>query len=133
MLLTKLRRSKPVFIALLLSAVLIVGCDNPQRTVASLRQEIAEFRVAPDEKKRARIEQDFAKLERQVAERQQGGDPSAGELRDQLVSLRADYQAARMSKAVQDARSAIQGFGEALKETARSVEEAFKDSAGDSD
>jgi predicted small secreted protein len=133
MLLTKLRRSKPVFIALLLSAVLIVGCDNPQRTVASLRQEIAEFRVAPDEKKRARIEEDFAKLERQVAERQQGGDPSAGELRDQLVSLRADYQAARMSKAVQDARSAIQGFGEALKETARSVEEAFKDSAGDSD
>jgi predicted small secreted protein len=133
MLLTKLRRSKPVFIALLLSAVLIVGCDSPQRTVASLRQEIAEFRVAPDEKKRARIEEDFAKLERQVAERQQGGDPSAGELRDQLVSLRADYQAARMSKAVQDARSAIQGFGEALKETARSVEEAFKDSAGDSD
>jgi hypothetical protein len=133
MLLTKFRHSKPFSIALLLSAVLIVGCDNPQRTVTSLRQEIAEFRVAPDEKKRARIELDFAKLERQVAERQQRGDPSVEELRDQLVALRADYQAARMAKAVQDARSAIQGFGEALKETARSVEEAFKNADTDSE
>jgi hypothetical protein len=36
-----------------------------------------------------------------------------------------------MSKAVQDARNAIQGFGEALKDTARSVEEAFKNADTD--
>ena len=118
---------KCVSIAVLLGAVLLVGCDNPQRTVASLRKDIAEFKAAPNEKARAKIEEDFAKLERQIAELQQRGDPSASELRNQFVSLRSEFQAAKISKAVQDARDAIQGFGQALKDTARSVEEAFKD------
>jgi predicted small secreted protein len=117
---------KRLSIAVLLSAMLLVGCDSPQRTVASLRKEILEFKTAPNEKTRVKIDQDLAKLERQVAELQQRGDPSANELWNQLVSLRSEYQAAKISKAVQDTRNAIQGFGEALKETARSVEEAFK-------
>ena len=117
---------KRLSIAVLLSAMLLVGCDSPQRTVDSLRKEILEFKTAPNEKTRVKIDQDLAKLERQVAELQQRGDPSANELWNQLVSLRSEYQAAKISKAVQDTRNAIQGFGEALKETARSVEEAFK-------
>jgi ribosomal protein L29 len=122
---------KRVSIAVLMGAMLLIGCDSPQRTVASLRKEIAEFETAPNEKTRVKIDQDFAKLERQIAELQQRGDPSADELRTQLVSLRGDYQAARMTKAVQDAKNAIHGFGEALKETARSVEEAFKNADTD--
>ncbi len=122
---------KRVCIIILLGAVLLVGCDSPERTVDSLRREIAEFRIAPDEKTRVKIEQNFAKLERQVAELQQRGDSRAGELKNQLISLRGDYQAARMSKAVQDAKDAIQGFGEALKNTAKSFEEAFKDAERD--
>jgi predicted small secreted protein len=117
---------KRVSIALLVGAMLLVGCDSPQRTVASLRKEIAEFKTAPNEKTRIKIEEDFAKLERQIADLQQRGDPKANELRSQFVSLRSEYQAAKISKAVQDTRNAIQGFGDALKETARSVEEAFK-------
>jgi hypothetical protein len=122
---------KSVSIALLLGAVLLVGCDSPERTVDSLRKEIAEFRIAPDEKTRVKIDRNFAKLERQVADLQQRGDPRAGELRNQLISLRGDYQAARMSKAVQEAKDAIQGFGEALRNTAKSFEEAFKDAERD--
>jgi hypothetical protein len=122
---------RSVSIALLLGAVLLVGCDSPERTVDSLRKEIAEFRIAPDEKTRVKIDQNFAKLERQVADLQQRGDPRAGELRNQLISLRGDYQAARMSKAVQEAKDAIQGFGEALRNTAKSFEEAFKDAERD--
>jgi predicted small secreted protein len=122
---------KRVSIAVLLGAVLLVGCDSPERTVTSLRKEVAEFKIAPDEKRRVKIDQDFAKLEGQIAELEQRGDPRAGELRSQLISLRGEYQAARMSKAVQDARNAIQGFGEALKDTARSVEEAFKNADTD--
>ncbi len=122
---------KRVSIALLVGAMLLVGCDSPQRTVVSLRNEIAEFKTAPNEKRRVKIDEDLAKLERQIAELQQRGDPSADELRNQLVSLRSEYQAAKISKAVQDTRNAIQGFGEALKETARSVEEAFKDADTD--
>jgi predicted small secreted protein len=119
---------KRPFLVLVLAAVALAGCDSPQRTIDSLRNEIMEFKAAPDEKKQANIDEKFAKLEGQIAALQQRGDPKAEELRSQLVSLRADYQAARMAKAVQDAKSAIQGFGEALKDTAKSVEDAFKKS-----
>ncbi len=122
---------KRSLLALALGAALLAGCDSPQRTVDSLRKEIMEFKAAPDEKRQAKIDENFAKLESQIAALQQRGDPKADDLKRQLASLRADYQAARMSKAVQDARKAIQGFGEALKDTAKSVEDAFKD--GDTD
>jgi predicted small secreted protein len=118
---------KRPFLALALGAALLAGCDSPQRTVDSLHKEIMEFKAAPDEKKQARIDENFAKLESQIAALQQRGDPKAAELKNQLASLRADYQAARISKAVQDARKAIQGFGEALKDTAKGVEDAFKE------
>jgi outer membrane murein-binding lipoprotein Lpp len=117
---------KRSLLALALAAALLAGCDNPQRTVESLRKEIIEFQATPDEKKQAKIDEDFAKLESQIAALQQRGDPKADDLKRQLAALRADYQAARMSKAVQDARKAIQGFGDALKDTAKSVEDAFK-------
>ncbi len=87
-----------------------------------------EFKAAPDEKKQAKIEASFAKLENQIAALQQRGDEKTDELKRQLASLRGDYQAAKMAKALQDAKSAIQGFGEALKDTAKSVEDAFKNS-----
>jgi predicted small secreted protein len=119
---------KRPFLVVVLAAVALSGCDSPQRTIDSLRKEIMEFKAAPDEKKQANIDEKFAKLEGQIAALQQRGDPKAEELRSQLVSLRADYQAARMAKAVQDAKSAIQGFGEALKDTAKSVQDAFKKS-----
>jgi len=119
---------KRPFFVLVLAAVALAGCDSPQRTIDSLRKEIMEFKAAPDEKKQANIDEKFAKLEGQIAVLQQRGDPKAEELRSQLVSLRADYQATRMAKAVQDAKSAIQGFGEALKDTAKSVQDAFKKS-----
>jgi predicted small secreted protein len=117
---------KRIFLAFALAAALLAGCDNPQRTVDSLRKEIIEFKAAPDEKRQAKIDEHFARLESQIAALQQRGDPKAEALKSQLASLRADYQAARMAKAVQDAKNAIQGFGEALRDTAKSVEDAFR-------
>jgi len=92
-----------------------------------------EFKAAPDETKQAKIDADFAKLESQIAALQQRGDVKADELKKQLASLRGDYQTAKMAKALQDAKSAIEGFGEALKDTAKSVEDAFKNSQTNSD
>jgi predicted small secreted protein len=117
---------KRIFLAFAFAATLLAGCDNPQRTIDSLRKEIIEFKAAPDEKRQAKIDEHFARLESQIAALQQRGDPKAEALKSQLASLRADYQAARMAKAVQDAKNAIQGFGEALRDTAKSVEDAFK-------
>ena len=122
---------KRTLLALGVGAALLAGCDSPQRTVDSLRKEIMEFKAISDEKTQAKIDESFAKLEGQVAALQQRGDPKAEEFKSQLASLRADYQTARMSKAVQDARKAIQGFGDALKETAKGVEDAFKKSDPD--
>ena len=121
------------FLVIVFGAAVLAGCDSPQRTADSLRKQIMEFKAAPDEKRQAKIDEDFAKLEGQIAALQQSGDPRAENLRSQLASLRGDYQAAKMSKAVQDAKNAIQGFGEALKDTAKSVEDAFKESDRDDD
>lgn len=112
--------------ALAVGAALLAGCDSPQRTVDSLRKELTEFKAAPDDTKQARIESDFAKLESQIARLEQRGDPKADDLKKQLASLRSDYQSAKIARALLDAKSAIEGFGQAIKDTAKSVEEAFK-------
>ena len=124
---------KRVLASLALGAALLAGCDNPQKTVDSLRRELMEFKAAPDERKQAKIDASFAKLESQITALQENGDERTDELKRQMASLRGDYQAAKMAKALQDAKSAIQGFGEALKDTARSVEDAFKNSQTNSD
>jgi dephospho-CoA kinase len=116
------------FFIFAVATVLLGGCDSPQRTVDSLRKEITEFKAAPNETRQAKIDEDFAKLEGQIAKLQQRGDAQAEELKSRLASLRNDYQAAKVARAVQDAKSAIQGFGQALKDTAKSVEDAFKKS-----
>ena len=124
---------KRALAALLLGTVVLSGCDSPQRTIDSLRKELMEFKAAPDDAKEARIEADFAKLENQIAMVQQKGDPRADDLRAQLASLRGEYQTAKIARALQNARSAIQGFGEALKDTAKSVEDALKSSQTNDD
>ena len=124
---------KRALASLALGAALLAGCDNPQKTVDSLRRELMEFKAAPDERKQAKIDASFAKLESQITALQERGDERTDELKRQMASLRGDYQAAKMAKALQDAKSAIQGFGEALKDTAKSVEDAFKNSQTNSD
>jgi predicted small secreted protein len=124
---------KRALASLALGVALLAGCDNPQKTVDSLRRELMEFKAAPDERKQAKIDASFAKLESQITALQKRGDGRTDELKRQMASLRGDYQAAKMAKALQDAKSAIQGFGEALKDTAKSVEDAFKNSQTNSD
>ena len=102
---------KRALASLALGAALLAGCDNPQKTVDSLRGELMEFKAAPDERKQAKIDASFAKLESQITALQKRGDERTDELKRQMASLRGDYQAAKMAKALQDAKSAIQGFG----------------------
>ncbi len=46
--------------------------------------------------------------------------------KSQLASLRNDYQAAKMAKAMEDAKNAIQGLGEAAKEGVKGIGDFFK-------
>jgi predicted small secreted protein len=121
-------RLKRAVAVLAVCAVFLAGCDSPQRTVDSIRKQLTEFKAAPDATKQAKIETDLAKLESQIAGLEQRGDPRTEEMKRQLVSLRSDYQAAKIAKALLDAKSAIEGFGQAIKDTAESVEDAFKNS-----
>ena len=119
---------------LALSAFFLSGCDNPQKTADSLRREIAEFKATPTETKRLQIEQSFTKLESQIAALEKRGDDiKADSLQTQLIDLRADYQAAKMAKALNDAKNAIQGLGEAVKDGAQGIGDLFKNSGTSGD
>ncbi|MFZ4681236.1 MAG: hypothetical protein ACOYMS_01940 [Terrimicrobiaceae bacterium] len=118
---------------LALATLFLTGCDNPQNTADSLRKEIAEFKATPDEKRQLIIDQSFVKLTNQIQKLEKRGDTKAAGLKDQLISLRADYQAAKVNKALNDAKNAIQGIGEAVKDSAKNIGEIFKGSGTNSD
>ncbi len=118
---------------LLAVAVFFAGCDNPQKTADRLRQEIVEFKAAPDDKKQAQIELDFAKLEEQVVTLERKDSAKAPGLREQLISLRDDYQAAKLARTMEETRRAIQGVGQAIKEGAQSIGNIFKSSGTTND
>jgi len=120
-------------LTLLALAVLLTGCDNPQNNADALRREIAEFKAAPDEKRQLVIDQSFAKLENQIQKLEKRDDPKADGLREQLVALRGDYQAAKVHKALHDAKNAIQGISEAVKDGANSIGDIFKGSGTNRD
>lgn len=113
-------------VSTLLAALFISGCDSPQSTVDKLRKQIIEFQANPDPDKQVEIEKDFAKLKEQVDKAVAKGDDKANTYKSQLASLQTDYQAAKMAKAMQDAKNAIQGFGEAAKDGVKNIGEFFK-------
>lgn len=123
------RSSKFFWLPLLaLTALLITGCDSPQRTVDTLRVQITSYKAAPDEKKQAEIEQSLAKLQSQVDALQKKNDDQAGYFNEELLTLRGDYRDAKLAKAVQDAKNAIQGLGQAVKDGAKNIGDIFKSS-----
>jgi hypothetical protein len=118
---------------LLFLVLAIAGCDSPQRTIDGLRKEIAEFKAAPDEKKQAQIEANFAKLEQQIVQMESKDSLKADLLKRQYAGLQGEYQAAKLARTLNDAKNAIQGFGDALKEGAKSFSDSLKSSGTDSE
>lgn len=113
-------------LALLVLVFSLSGCDNPQRTADTLRNEIAAFKVSPDPKKQAEIEANFSKLEQQITEVATKDATKADLLRRQYVNLQAEYQAAKLAKTVNDVKSAVEGIGNVFKEGAKSFGETLK-------
>ena len=124
---------KSALTLLALTVLFLTGCDNPQKNADTLRKEIAEFKAAPDEKRQLVIDQSFAKLENQIQELEKRDDPKADGLKEQLAALRSDYQAAKVNKALNDAKHAIQGLGEAVKDEAKNIGDIFKGSGTNRD
>jgi cytochrome c biogenesis protein ResB len=115
-------------LALVLLVLSLSGCDSPQRTIDTLRQELAEFKKTPDEKKQAQIDAHFLKLEQQIAQTESKDATKADLLKRQYAGLQGEYQATKLAKTLNDAKNAIQGIGEAFKEGAKSFSDSFKNS-----
>lgn len=117
-------------LALLAVAVGLAACDSPGRTVQTTKSQIAAFQANPDSAKQAAVEESLARLDLQVGELEKKGDTIQADLfRRQAASLRSDFQAAKMSKAINDAKKAIEGIGDAFKDAGKTIGEALKSSS----
>ena len=111
---------------LLLLSLLLAACQSPESTIATIRKQISEFKSAPDDVKQTAIEKSFVKLEEQIAELERKGDATQSDLfRRQATALQSDFQAARMARALSDAKNAIEGFGNAIKDAGKSFTETL--------
>lgn len=105
----------------------LVACDSPERTVSATARQIADFQAAPDAEKQAAIEASLARLDGQVEALAQKGDRVQADLfRRQAQSLRSDFQAAKMARALKDAKNAIEGIGQAFQEAGKTIGETFR-------
>jgi len=117
-------------LALLAVAAGLAACDSPGRTVQTAKAQISAFQANPDDAKQAAVEESLARLDLQVGELEKKGDTIQADLfRRQAASLRSDFQAAKMSKAINDAKKAIEGIGDAFKEAGKTIGEALKSSS----
>jgi uncharacterized lipoprotein YajG len=109
--------------------VILTGCDSPNRTVDTARKQLSAFQASPDADKQAAVELSLAKLDAQVEQLEKKGDHVQADIfRRQAFSIRTDFQAAKMARAFNDAKKAIQGIGEAFKDAGKSFSETFKNS-----
>lgn len=105
----------------------LVACDGPPRTIDRLRTEIATFKGEPSEALQRKIDEDFARLDAQIAELEKKGDAvNAAQFRSSAENLRSDYRTAKMMRSIQDAKSAVRDIGAALKDAGKSIGDAFR-------
>jgi hypothetical protein len=117
-------------LALLAIAAGLAACDSPGRTVQITKAQISAFQANPDSAKQTAVEESLARLDLQVGELEKRGDPIQADLfRRQATRLRSDFQAAKMSQALNDAKKAIEGIGDAFKEAGKTIGEALKSSS----
>lgn len=106
----------------------LTGCDSPSRTVDTTRKQIAEFSTAPDPKKQDAIESSLAKLDEEIAALEKKGDrATADRFRRDALSLRTDFQAAKVAAALKTATQAIQGIGEAFKDAGKTFMQTIRE------
>jgi hypothetical protein len=115
---------------LLVAGLALMGCDSPEGSVSTARKQLTEFKTTPDNTKQEALEKTLATLDTQIAELEKKGDVVQADLfRRQADSIRADFQAARMARALNDAKNAIQGFGDAIKEAGKSFSETLSNAS----
>ncbi|MEI6035639.1 MAG: hypothetical protein WCS65_15340 [Verrucomicrobiae bacterium] len=110
-------------------ALAVAGCDSPARTVEAARRHVTEFQADPNDKTQAAVEESLARLDSQIAGLEKKDDSVQADLyRQQAARLRSDFQAAKIHKALRDAKNAIQGIGDAFKGAGKVISETLQSS-----
>lgn len=106
----------------------LTGCDSPDRTLDSIRRDLAAYKLNPTPDAEVKVEQGFKKLDAQIGELTQSGRTGEAAAVESMASnLRGDFRAARMVNSLRDAQSAIEGIGSAIKDAGKSIGDVFKE------
>jgi hypothetical protein len=106
----------------------LTGCDSPDRTLDSIRRDLAAYKANPTPDAQIKIEQGFKKLDTQIEELTLSGRTGEAAAVESMASnLRGDFRAARMVNSLRDAQSAFEGIGSAFKDAGKSIGDVFKE------
>ena len=126
-------RTQPAITAALLAIILFSapGCDKPQDTLQTLQKEVSVYATSPTDSAAAKIDEGFARLDRQIAEARAAGDiAEADGLGQQRDTLQAQYAAARMTASLLKAKEAAANVGEAFRKAGEAFGKALQNGAG---
>lgn len=115
----------------LLAVFLLLGifpaCDSSQKTIDQLRQEIADYPLAPTPVAEARISQGFADLDAEIARLQAHGRSSdAAALQGVRNELQGQYDTARVTATLRKTTEAVQQLGETVRQAGQQLGEIFR-------
>lgn len=110
-----------------LAILQILGCSRPEDFVEQAQVHLREFRAEPNAERQAAVETSLTRLQEEVRRLESRGESTKAQmLQEKLETLRAEFAAAKIAGTVLEAQRAVQGFGEAVREAAKSFTEAFK-------
>ena len=106
------------------------GCERPEDTLDTLRQEVSRYSAEPTNEAAAKIDADFAALDAQIAKlRDRGRTTEADNIANQRDALQAQYAAARMTASLLKAKEAAANVGEAFRKVGEALGQAIKNAS----
>ena len=108
-------------------AVALSGCEKPQDTLQTLQTEVSSYSANPSEETAAKIDANFTKLDKQIAQlREAGQAEDATTISNQRDALQAQYAAARMTASLLKAKEAAANVGEAFRKAGEAFGQALQ-------
>ena len=116
----------------LVVVALLSACEKPEETLQKLQNEISAYATNPTDQAAAQIDENFTRLETQIAKVREGGNASEADvLAQRRDTLQAQYAAARMTASLLKAKEAAASVGEAFRKAAEAFGQAIKGSSGE--
>ena len=115
-------------VLLVLAALVLAGCDSPERTTASIQRDLASYSEKPDPATAARIEDGLNRLEAQIVKlRAAGRGTEADTWQQECDAMRLRFTAAKMAGSIQNMKQAAQNLGNAFRQAGEALGDALKD------